>query len=84
MEAEATGRAVITSNNVGCKDTVIDGYNGFLCEKGDVQKMAEKAIWCLEHPEEAEQMGKNARTFAEEHFDAKKINENVFHLVNKI
>lgn len=84
MEAEATGRAVITSNNVGCKDTVIDGYNGFLCEKGDVQKMAEKAIWCLEHPEEAEQMGKNARTFAEEHFNAKKINEKIFHLVNKI
>lgn len=74
MEAEAVGRGIITSNGVGCRDTVVDGYNGFIVPRGDYEQMAEKVIWCIEHPEEAEQMGKNARVFAEENFDEKKIN----------
>lgn len=83
MEAEAVGRAIITSNNVGCRDTVQDGYNGFLVEREDYQSMAEKAIWCIEHFEEAERMGKNARIFAEEHFDSKKINEYIFKVIEE-
>lgn len=75
MEAEAVGRGIITSNGVGCRDTVVDGYNGFIVPRGYYEQMAEKVIWCIEHPEEAEQMGKNARVFAEENFDEKKINE---------
>lgn len=77
MEAEAMGRGVITSNNVGCKDTVVDGYNGFLIERSDFKKMAEKCIWAIENPDEVEELGKNARTFAEEHFDSKSISEYV-------
>lgn len=83
MEAEAVGRAIITTNNVGCKDTVIDGYNGFIVDKYDYKTMAEKVLWCIEHLEETKQMCKNARTFAEEHFDAEKINEIVYGIVNK-
>lgn len=83
MEAQAVGRAVITSNSVGCKDTVINGYNGFVVDKYDYKAMAEKVIWCMEHPEKAKQMCKNARTFAEEHFDAKKINEIIYEVCNE-
>lgn len=83
MEAEAVGRAVITSNSVGCKDTVVDGYNGFIVDKYDYKTMAEKVIWCIEHPEETKQMCKNARAFAEEHFDAEKINEIVYEVCNE-
>ena len=75
MEAEAVGRAIITSNSVGCKDTVLNGYNGFLVEQKDYVAMAEKCIWAIENFEKAQEMGQNARKFAEENFDAKKINE---------
>lgn len=75
MEAESVGRGIITSDGVGCKDTVIDGQNGFIVPRGDYAQMAEKVIWCIEHPEETEQMGKNARAFAEENFDERKIND---------
>lgn len=81
MEAEAMGRAVITSDNVGCRDTVKNDYNGFLVPKGNAIVMAEKVIWCIEHPMEVEQMGKNARKFAEENFNAEKIND---YIVGKI
>ena len=76
-EAGATGRASITCNTIGTKDTVKDGYNGFLVGVGDSKALAEKAIWCIVHPEETEQMGRNSRTFAEEHFDQEKINEKI-------
>lgn len=82
MEAEAIGRAVITSDTNGCRDTVVVGKNGFLVPVGSVEKLVEKVIWCIEHPKEAEQMGKNARAFAEESFNEKKINEMIIGVIN--
>ena len=81
MEAESVGRGIITSDNVGCRDTVIDGYNGFLVQKEDYETMAHKCIYVIEHPEEAIRMGANSRTFAEEHFDQKRINTGLCELI---
>lgn len=83
METEAIGRGVVVSNSVGCKDTVNDGYNGWLVEVGNVEQIAEKAIWFIEHPEKAIEMGKNSRQFAEEHFDQKKINEKIIEIIQE-
>ena len=83
VEAGAIGRASITCNTIGTKDTVKDGYNGFLVEVGDSKGLAEKAIWCIEHPEEAEQMGRNSRTLAEEYFDQEKINEKIISILTR-
>ncbi len=83
MEAEAVGRAVITTDSVGCRDTVENGYNGFLVPVGDYEQMAKKVIWCIEHPAEAEQMGKNARKFAEDNFDSEKINRKIYEVINE-
>ena len=83
MEAQSVGRAIITCNNVGCRETVKDGYNGFLVEKGNYIKMAEKAIWCLENTAETEQMCRNARSFAQQNFDQKLINQFIFDTVTK-
>ena len=75
MEAEATGRAIISSLTNGCRDTVSEYYNGFLVNICNIKGMTEKIIWCIEHPNETEQMGKNARQFAEKKFDVIKINQ---------
>lgn len=83
MEAEAVGRAIITSDNVGCRDTVIDGYNGFLVQKKDYETTAEKCIWLIENPEKAEELGRNARKFAEENFDQNKINEKILQIIKR-
>ncbi|CAD7289445.1 N, N'-diacetylbacillosaminyl-diphospho-undecaprenol alpha-1,3-N-acetylgalactosaminyltransferase [Campylobacter majalis] len=42
QEAMAIGRAVITTNSVGCKETVEDGVNGFLVPPCDSEILAEK------------------------------------------
>lgn len=81
MEAEAVGRGIITSDNVGCRDTVVDGYNGFLIPIGDVQKMSEKVIWVIENSEKVIEIGANSRKFAEEHFNQEKINQKIFEVI---
>lgn len=81
-EAAAVGRLSITCQTNGTRDTVIDGETGFLVPVGDAAALADKAIWCIEHPEEAEQMGENARNFAETNFNQVTINEKVLRVLN--
>ena len=81
MEAEAVGRAVITTNVQGCRSTVKDGYNGYLVEKGSVDALAERMIFFLENKDKAEEMSMASRALAEEHFDKDKINEKIFGVV---
>ena len=81
MEAESVGRAIITTDNVGCRDTVTDGYNGFLVAQKDYEAMAEKCIWLIENFKQAKEMGRNARKFAEEYFDSEIINKQICELI---
>ena len=75
LQALSTGRPIITCNTPGCKETVVDGYNGFLVEPRNVEALAAKMEEFIDHPETVEQMGKNSRQLAEEKFDVEKINE---------
>ncbi|MBR0410340.1 MAG: glycosyltransferase family 4 protein [Eubacterium sp.] len=77
IQALATGRPIITCNSPGCKETVIDKYNGLLIEPRDVLGLAEGMRWLIEHKEEAEVMAINSRKYAEEKFDVNIVNEQV-------
>lgn len=80
MEAEAVGRVILTTDNIGCRDTVINGYNGFIIPHRDVDTLVEKSIYLIEHPEEVTRMGANSRRFAEERFDQKVINQKILEI----
>lgn len=60
IEANAVGRPIITSNSVGCRETVIDGYNGFLIPLKDIDTLTEKLDLLIENKELRVRMGKNA------------------------
>ncbi len=83
MEAESVGRAIITTNSVGAKETVEDGYNGFLIQSKNVSELTEKVLYLLENKEQLEIMGKNSRIFAEKNFDKNLINKQVYEIVSK-
>ena len=68
IEADAIGRPVITCNSVGCKETVIDGYNGYLIPTKDVDGLVEKLDVLLDDAKLRQEMGKNSRKYAEENF----------------
>ena len=68
IEADAIGRPVITCNSVGCKETVIDGYNGYLIPTKDVDALVEKLDILLGDAKLRQEMGRNSRKYAEEYF----------------
>ncbi|MCD8188710.1 MAG: glycosyltransferase family 4 protein [Clostridiales bacterium] len=73
LEAMATGRAVLTTDAIGCRETV-NGKNGFLVPPKDAAALAEKMVWCLEHPEQVEAMGEESYRYARERFDVDIVN----------
>ena len=75
QEAMAVGRAVITTDVPGCRETVVDGVNGFLVEKWNLQVLAEKMIYFIENPEQVAIMGHESHKMAQEKFDANEVNK---------
>lgn len=72
IEAMALSKPVVSTNIPGPYDIVIDGVTGFLVPPGDIDAMAEKIIYFLEHPDIARKMGNEGKKRAEELFDIKK------------
>ena len=74
LEAMAMGRAVITTDAPGCRETVVDGDNGFLITVKDADALAQAMLRFIEQPELIAQMGKRSRFIAEDKYDVHKVN----------
>lgn len=74
QEAMAIGRPVITTDVPGCRETVVDGLNGYLVPKWDSAALANKMCYFIEHPHRINEMGLESFKIAQEKFDAEKIN----------
>lgn len=75
QEAMAIGRAVITTDVPGCRETVVDGVNGFIVPRWNPEALADKMIYFIEHPEKIQTMGEASHEIAIEKFDANKVNQ---------
>ena len=74
LEAMAMGRAVITTDAPGCRETVVDGVNGFLVPVKSVDALTEAMVRFITDPYLATRMGKCGRQIAEEKYDVHKVN----------
>ncbi len=81
QEALAMGRPVITTDAPGCRETVVDGENGFLVPVRDVDALAERMIRFIEQPGLIESMGRRSRQLAEERFDVRRINARILEIL---
>ncbi|WP_103625155.1 glycosyltransferase family 4 protein [Campylobacter concisus] len=81
QEAMAIGRAVITTNSVGCKETVEDGVNGFLVPPFDSKILAQKMIYFIQNLEMIVQMGMESRKIAEVKFNINEKNERLAKII---
>ncbi len=61
LEAASTGRAIITTDMPGCKETVEDGVTGLLVEPKNAWVLAEAIEELLKDPARREAMGKKGR-----------------------
>jgi glycosyltransferase involved in cell wall biosynthesis len=65
-EAMTAGLPVIVSENVGARDLIRDGIDGFSVPIRSAETLAEKITWLYEHPEERAAMGIQARQRVQE------------------
>jgi len=81
LEAMSMGRPVLTTNAVGCKETVEEGINGFKVPVKSSEALAKKMIWFIENSDQIEKMGIESRKMAEDKFDVHKVNKEMLKIM---
>jgi colanic acid/amylovoran biosynthesis glycosyltransferase len=73
-EALASGMPVLSSFHSGIPELVMDGVFGFLIPERDVDALAERLDYLIQHPELWPEMGLAGHRFVEENYDIRKLN----------
>ena len=77
LEAMAMGRAVITTDAPGCRETVVDGDNGFLVQVKAVDELAAAMARFIEQPALISTMGRRSREIAVQKYDVHSVNKHM-------
>jgi glycosyltransferase involved in cell wall biosynthesis len=74
LEAMAMGRAVITADSPGCRETVVDGENGLLVPPRNIDELADAMFRLAVDANAVSQMGAASRRLAEQRFAVERVN----------
>jgi len=78
------GLPVISTYHSGIPEVVIDGKSGFLVPEKDVDALAEKMEFLVEHPELWSEMGRYGKEFVEKNYDIKKLNRRLVEIYQSL
>ncbi|WP_339751703.1 glycosyltransferase family 4 protein [uncultured Winogradskyella sp.] len=84
LEACACGNPIITTDSVGCRESVIEGINGFLIEPQNLDALVKPMEYFITNPNKIKEMGINSRKYAEERFDVDIINKDLLGIINNV
>jgi colanic acid/amylovoran biosynthesis glycosyltransferase len=84
MEALAQGLPVLSTLHSGIPEVVQDGESGFLVPERDVDALAEKLGYLMEHPERWPEMGRAGREHIERYYDIRKLNGQLVQLYQRL
>lgn len=85
LEAMALEKPIITTDNVGCRDTVIDEVNGYLTIPRNPAVLVDAMIKILNaSPEQRTEMGRQSRQIALQEFGDEKVLPEYLRLVQEI
>ena len=74
LEAMAMARPIITTDSPGCRETVIEGENGFLVPPRDHVALAEAIERFIDDPGLIQRASDASRQLAEDKYDVRKVN----------
>jgi glycosyltransferase involved in cell wall biosynthesis len=74
LEAMAMGRPVITTDAPGCRETVVNGENGYLVAVQSVEALVGAMQSFIDNPGLAAAMGLRSRQIVEDKYDVHKVN----------
>lgn len=75
LEAMACGRAIVTTKAPGCRETVVDGENGYLANVMDAEDLADKILKIASDDALRAEMGDNSYRICKEKYDVKLVNQ---------
>ena len=78
LEALAMCKPVITTDAPGCRETVVDGDNGFLVAVGDASALAHAMSRFVGHSDIVASMGARSRAMAENRYDVRSVNRQLW------
>ncbi|WP_318439205.1 glycosyltransferase family 4 protein [Photobacterium leiognathi] len=85
LEAGAMGKPIVTTDNVGCRETVDDGVNGYLCELRSTLSLVSALEKIINHSyEERIEMGLKSRKKIEAEFDEKIVINKYLDAINEL
>lgn len=82
LEAMAMGRAIITTDAPGCRQTVNEGQNGFMVPVKSVEMLAQAMERFILSPKLAAEMGARSRDLAERKYDVSLVNKAILKGMN--
>jgi glycosyltransferase involved in cell wall biosynthesis len=77
LEAMAMGRAVVTTDAPGCRETVVDGQNGLLVPVGDPEALAAAMDRLVRDPALIGRFGAECRRVAEAKYDVRRVTSDI-------
>lgn len=75
QEAQAAGLPVLATRHGGLPEGLLPGESGFLVPEGDVEALAERLNFLVEHPGLWPMMGRAGRRYVEEHYDSRRLGD---------
>lgn len=86
VAAEAMMHSVpcIVSDVTGTTEYIQDGMDGFVFRSEDVQELADKIEWCIDHYDELCQMSVGARNIYEKYFSMETFEHNLMEIVRDV
>lgn len=81
LEAMSMGLPVITTDAPGCRETVVDGENGFLVPVKNVEELARSMSTLVQNPLLVAKMGLRSREIAVERYDVHKVNDGMLKIM---
>ena len=81
LEAMATGRAIITTDRPGCRETVVEGENGYLVPAAEIEPLVRSMSDLGADPIRLQAFGKASRRIAERRFDVRLINQAIMRVL---
>lgn len=84
LEASACGLPLVTTDSIGCRDTVIDGKNGILVPVHNRVALAQALEKLILNPELRRKMGKRSREMAEKDYNVEDVAKKHVQLYNQV
>ena len=81
LEAMAMGRPILTTNTPGCRETVVDGENGFFVQTKRAKDLALKMVWMIKNRDKLQEMGDKSYEMCLERFTIDKINNRMMEIM---